>query len=139
MGDFMQNLMDTMNKVAKDERGRYHITLGVLIEMLALQPEGYTCEIDTGGTVTNAHSYRGYYSDLALAKSEGTRKCSHLLAELEDIMGKKLEGYKGGMFPMEHDTPVWISEYGVASGQAVIGIVVDDEEKKIVLETRYVH
>ena len=40
--------------------------------------------------------------------------------------GKTFEGYKGGEFTMEGDTPVWYSHYGT-TGPAIMGITDEGE------------
>lgn len=65
--------------------------------------------------VGHIHSWRGVYSQLALEPSKEIRTVSDTFAELQDTMGRKLEGYKGGDFLMAEDTLVWCSEYGKSS------------------------
>ncbi len=50
--------------------------------------------------LSSAHSYRGYYSDLALERDAGTRPAAELLAECKAAMGQVFTGYKGGDYVM---------------------------------------
>jgi hypothetical protein len=49
-----------------------------------------------------------------------------LHALLVDTLGKTLEGYKGGDFLMDADTPLWCSPYGDASGLAIVRMEYED-------------
>lgn len=68
------------------------------------------------------HAYRGYYSDLALERAEGTRTAAGLRALCQKILNTRLPGYKSGMFTMHLDVPVWLSDFGRASGTKLVGI-----------------
>ena len=79
-----------------------------------------------GGTqvanLCEAHSYRGYYCDLAFERGDGTRPAAELLAECKAVMGAVFVGYKGGDFVMGALTPLWISTYGHSDGTKVIAV-----------------
>jgi len=66
---------------------------------------------------TGFDSYRGYYEDLSLSYD-----CDHdctvadLLKWAKNAEGKTYMGYKGGEFYMTNKTPIWISNYGQATG-----------------------
>lgn len=74
--------------------------------------------------VTNADgltSYRGFYKQLALTPGNATvgmlrEECKYALE------GGIFEGYKGGSFVMDADTPIWFSEWGECSNLAITGI-----------------
>ena len=82
------------------------MTLGELIERLKQLPA------ESMVNLCNSHSYRGYYHDLAFEWHYGIRQAYDILMECEDAIGKVFEGYKGGEFMMDEDTPVWIAPYG---------------------------
>lgn len=103
----MQTLIDGMSARWQRERAETQMTLGKLIEALAAMPEG--AEV---ANINSAHSYRGYYSDLAFERDEGTRPAADLLAECKAAMGRGFCGYKGGDFVMGEMTPVWLASYG---------------------------
>lgn len=83
------------------------MTLGKLIDALGAMPEG--AEV---ANFNSAHSYRGYYSDLAFEYAEGTRPAADLLAECKAAMWRVFRGYKGGDYVMGALTPVWLASYG---------------------------
>ncbi len=68
------------------------------------------------------HSYRGYYEMIAIDYSNEDMPVSEFLEKIQDAIGETFEGYKGGNFKMNRQTPVWASEYGASSGIGVIGV-----------------
>jgi hypothetical protein len=103
----MQALVDGMNAQWMRERAETQMTLGKLIDALAALPQDTQVE-----RLGDEHSYRGYYSDLAFERFEGTIPASELLATCRRALGKRYEGYKGGDYYMHEGTPVWIADYG---------------------------
>ena len=103
----MQALIDGMSAQWQRERAETQMTLGKLIAALEAMPEG--AEV---ANLNSAHSYRGYYSDLAFERDEGMRQAADLLDECNAAMGKVFCGYKGGDFVMGELTPVWVASYG---------------------------
>ena len=103
----MQALIDGMSAQWQRERAKTQMTLGKLIAALEVMPEGASV-----ANLNRAHSYRGYYSDLAFEQDEGTRPADYLLAECKAAIGQVFEGYKGGDFVMGALTPVWVASYG---------------------------
>lgn len=110
----IQELFDTISKAAQDTRKDYHVCLGELIDGLRQADP----EAPIG--LHNPHSYRGYYSDLALEPTEAPIKVCQLINQLEEVFGTELTGYKGGEFLMSADTPVWVANYG-CTGSALVG------------------
>jgi hypothetical protein len=116
----IQKLLDVVSNTARQERKNYHLTLGGLIAELEKVPADTQVVIDRGGRLHEPHSYRGYYSDLAFHTGDGATSAGELLAVCRGALGSVYEGYKGGDFTMDDDTPLWISSYGSASGVAVV-------------------
>lgn len=84
-------------------------------------------------------SYRGSYDHLAIGWGNIFPKktsVSALIAALELCVGKEFEGYKGGDYTMNRDTPVWCANWSEAGSTAIVGVY--DGEYQIVLRTRYV-
>lgn len=83
------------------------------------------------------HSYRGYYSDLALeldrTANMDAAELHGFIAMLEGVKGKTMHGYKGGDYLMHKNVPVWFSAYGSYSGDGFVDVVIDNQEK-VVLE-----
>ena len=103
----VQALINGMSEKWQRERSETQMTLGKMIASLEAMPEG--AEV---ANLRDAHSYRGYYCDLAFECNEGTRPAVDLLAECKSAMGKVFWGYKGGDFVMGALTPVWLASYG---------------------------
>jgi hypothetical protein len=112
----LKALLDGMSAQWQKDRAASQMTLGDLIDALGSLPEG--AEVDAIG---DAHSYRGYYSDLAFKRLGGRRKACDLLAEAKAAMGEVFRGYKGGDYMMGKQTPVWVADYGCL-GQKIMGI-----------------
>ena len=112
----LQDLIDGMGTRMQRERAETQITLGKLIATLEAMPEGSEVV-----NLHRAHSYRGYYSDLAFQLGGGTRKATDLLQECKAAMGQVFGGYKGGDFMMGALTPVWIAAYG-SCGQKLMAL-----------------
>lgn len=103
----MQALIDGLSAQWQRERSETQMTLGKLIDVLeAIPPDTPVANI------INAHSYRGYYSDLAFEMRDGMRPASELLKDCRAAMGEVFQGYKGGDFMMGKLTPVWVASYG---------------------------
>lgn len=133
----LQALINTMSEVSQRERSGYHLTLGGLIDGLKALPADLPVIFSHDGTSpADPCSYRGYYHDLAFASADEPRSVGDVLSEASNALGKVFEGYKGGDYLMTERTPLWASEYGMASGWAVLGLSVKDN--KAVLETRLV-
>lgn len=110
----IQALMDGLNAQWQKERAESQMTLGKLIERLeSLPPE-------TMLNLSNPHSYRGYYSDLAFQMGDKIT-IADALKMIRDTMGEVFEGYKGGEFQMGRNTPVWQANYGCC-GRKIIDI-----------------
>ena len=112
----IQALFDGMSAQWQRERAETQMTLGKLIAALEAMPEG--TEV---ANLNSAHSYRGYYSDLAFECDEGTRPAADLLAECKAAMWQVFCGYKGGNYVMGALTPVWLASYGCC-GQKLMAL-----------------
>lgn len=116
----MQALVDSFSEQWRRERSQTQMTLGKMIESLEAMPEDARVAM-----LQNAHSYRGYYSDLAFEPVEDeTCLASALLAECRDALGETFVGYKGGDFQMDEDTPVFVAFYG-CTGKKLMGFAED--------------
>ena len=113
----IQALMDGLSAQWQLQRAGSQMTLGELISALDAMPADAQV-----ASLTDAHSYRGYYSDLAFKYCpSGIRPASDLLAECRAAMGKTFEGYKGGDFVMGKATPLWVASYGCC-GEKLIAL-----------------
>jgi len=118
-------------------RSDYHVTLGELIEKLKEVPETLQVLFEDGTYIGEFDSYRGYYSDLAISQGENPVEAKDLLENLENkVLDKIFQGYKGGDITMSANKPLWRSEYGMASGDAVIDM--SHEERGLLLRIKKV-
>src|SRR5688500_14856098 len=120
----MERMMNAMHEMHDEARKKYHLTLGQLIEALEILDPKLPVVFDTGTQIGIEHSYRGYYSDLAFEpRTEGTPMVVATLLDIcQHALGATYTGYKGGDYTMSKDTPLWCSDYGIASGLAIMGI-----------------
>lgn len=112
-----QERMDALNGMLQKERQESQMTLGELIAALEELEESE--RVSPG--ISTAHSYRGYYCDLAFDSHATSLSAGDTLDILRGCMGKVFEGYKGGEFLMGEDTPVWLADYA-ASGERIMRI-----------------
>jgi hypothetical protein len=118
----IQSIVAGMSEIWRDERSKYHLTLGQAIKKLKSIPGHCFVKFDHDGLYPrNEHSYRGYYSDLALESSDEPITVSDLLSTLRLALGKTYGGYKGGDYVMGEDTPLWNAAYGDC-GRAIMGM-----------------
>lgn len=132
-----QSLMDGLTKAMRMSRKGYHLSLGGLIGDLKKASDECSVVIDGGGHPGRALSYRGYYEDLAFAPSDTPITVGEFRIVCQAALDATFTGYKGGDFVMTADTPLWISSYGTASGQAITGTILRNEWE-FVLQTRQV-
>ena len=118
----LQALVDGINAREAAERGNdtTALNLGGLIARLYALPAGAPV---LGVASDPFHSYRGYYSDLAIEPSATERTTAgELLSAAHAARGAVFEGYKGGDFPMHDRSPLWLARYGASGGLRVVGL-----------------
>ena len=130
----LQKLIDTMSEASRMERGNYHVTLGELIEFIDKLPLLTNVKFSNGSYPSSVDSYRGYYSDLAIEPSNEKINVEKFLVMLKDSLGKTFEGYKGGDYVMEENTPLWMANYGDC-GEAVVSVS-EDGTSDLILVTK---
>ena len=121
-----QDLIDTFNLGARASRSNYHLTLGGLISKLGFASPDLRVTSDYGPPGRGL-SYRIYYRDLAFKKGGEAIAVKDFLDYCKRLLDLEQEGYKGGQYLMDRDTPLWISDYGIVSNIAIVGT----ETKKI--------
>ncbi len=122
----LQRLMDSFSKGMRDTRKDYHITLGGLIKILEGVDKNKVVIFSTGENVGNENSYRGYYSDLSFDIGSKNKTVGELLKQAKKALNSTYQGYKGGDFVMDEDTPLWMAEYG-SCGTAIVGHINDEK------------
>lgn len=101
----IQKLVDVMGDAA--QASRENIRLGELIEYLKTLDPARVVKPGFG----EPDSYRGYYIDVAFEPvPEST--VAEMLAHAESALGKTFQGYKGGDYTMNEQTPCWVAAYG---------------------------
>lgn len=116
----IHGLMNALSAAAADIRKDYHLTLGGLIAALEDVSPTTPVRFDNGKFPGIPRSYRGYYSDLAMRPDDGPTDAREVLERARDAVGKTYQGYKGGDFTMDEDTPLWMADYGEC-GPAIVG------------------
>lgn len=72
-------------------------------------------------------SYRGYYDQIALAFGMPNDDeiedidIDNFLHQCWSMVGATVHGYKGGNYVVLKSTPLWVANYGDASGVAITG------------------
>jgi hypothetical protein len=123
-------------------------TLGQLIDALKKQPKDAIVSYEFGYFApTTLASYRGYYEDLALGyvEPEYAKRptVASLLVELEAAVGATFEGWKGGQYRMDRDTPVYVANPGECPGTGIVGVESIDDghmegDGRVLLKTELV-
>ncbi len=108
-------LMQREREKRQNDGGWTLADLTAAVEMIAADDPDHPI---TGAS--GAHSYRGYYSDLAFEPGNSA-PAWEVLAVLKACDGHVFTGYKGGDFPMDGDSPVWSATYGNC-GERIVGI-----------------
>jgi len=90
------------------------LTIRELGKLLDKRSDDDYVRFDFGGfSPIDVDSYRGYYKDLAI---EYGQDCDITVRDFHKMLmlsiGETYDGYKGGKFTMEKDTPLWVANYG---------------------------
>jgi hypothetical protein len=116
------------------------MTLGELIATLsALTNIDADKEVFLNDTLTSVDcfdSYRGYYNHLAIEPTTATVTVYNLLTRARNALNTTFTGYKGGDYRMSKITPIWVAEYGDASGQGLVEI--EHHEDRVILRTKVI-
>ncbi len=125
----MEEWIIQMNEMQKIESGKEY-NLGNLIKDLEKYKDStILVEFDNGKIPTIFSSWRGSYCELALEyKDEGICFADSLYINAFNANGSIFEGYKGGSFEMDLNTPIHQANYGD------VGVKINNEynEYKIV-------
>jgi hypothetical protein len=118
------------------------LNLGQLIALLEAWPDPTdACRFGFGMLAPcGIDSYRGYYNHLALDFEEPKTYPAPTVADVLKIVkaavGKTYQGYKGGDFTMDLETPVWVAHWGETSDTVITGFS-EDATHQMVLTTAY--
>lgn len=97
------------------------ITLGELAARLEAADQSAEIQFEDSSSPGTLGSYRGYYRFIAIRRGEN-KTVAAFLPLVQRAIGGTFTGYKGGDFTMSRMTPVWVSEYGEASGNGLVGV-----------------
>lgn len=104
------------------------MSIDKLIEIISRLPAGSVFE----NGFYYAHSYRGYYDQLAVEPKEKVT-AMEMVKCLTSAVGETFEGYKGGYFYMDGSQDVYLAWHG-SCGQKIIGIGETDSGPVLILE-----
>ena len=109
----MQDLINRMNELEKVKSGKEY-NLGNLIDDLEeYKNEFLEVKFEDGSIPTEFDSWRGSYCELALGYEEkGTCHSPSLYRKAYNANNSIFEGYKGGDFTMDRNTPIHQANYG---------------------------
>lgn len=131
-----QQFFNIISDANRETRSQYHVTLGELITALeGVEGNVYWNDVEGLEGPLSFDSYRGYYSDIALSDSTPP-PASVLLEQAKIALETTFTGYKGGDFPADANKPLWRSEYGSASEEAIIDTRIEGND--LVLITKMV-
>ena len=124
MSDYVSILLAQMEKESQRQRKALGAkTVGDLIKALANSrvPNHAIVRFENGSSPVGPHSYRGYYNCLAFESGYDKVTASEFIKTLAECLTQTFEGYKGGNYQYTKDTFVFVSEHGDASGIAIVG------------------
>lgn len=102
------------------------ITLGELLDRIPDHDEIISVVYDFGLLIpTKPDSYRGYYDHLALGwvdQDADDVSASLFRSWIERALEIEYMGYKGGVYRMDRDTPIWVARWGQTSHTVVTGV-----------------
>lgn len=119
---------------AEEAAAAGQITLGALIDGLSqCKPDAYIQFRFASLNPGRLRSYRGYYDHLAIEPDGSFTRVADFLQHARHVLGKSFEGYKGGDYVMDDDTPIWVANWGDTSSTRVTGIT--DDDWRVIIET----
>lgn len=131
--NIISKLVDTQVRAEADAAGQ--MKLGAFIAALEkAKPDAYI-QFDWAGLHPGRmRSYRGYYDHLAIDPTSGIfHTVKEMLDHAKAVLGTTMEGYKGGDFLMDADTPLWVATWGDTGSTRVVGV--QDEDWRVIIKT----
>ena len=106
-------------------------TIGILRQNISDLDPGLAVTFDyLPGKYVNSfqfHSYRGWYHHLAIGTVDEVTYVKRFQEELEFALNWYFEGYRGGLYYMYPETPVWVAEEGESKCRAIVGLEVKND------------
>jgi len=92
-----------------------HLTLGEVITALSAHDPATRLKVG----FRHPHSWRGDYSELAFEVAENVT-VGEMLEAAQFALGTSFQGWKGGNYPMDENSFVWlVREEGTSDGETV--------------------
>mgnify|MGYP000225668908 CR=1 FL=1 len=117
----LRAMAEAASSAESDAAGQ--LTLGVFVEKLKQVDPTKVVLFSDGRSIGAAHSYRGYYEQLAFRPCATTSTVGDVLRDAKTALGSTFQGYKGGDYRMSARTWIWASEYGEASGDRIVDVL----------------
>lgn len=114
------------------------LTIGEMLDKLNQFEDDQTITFSNGLFFDgNFGSYRGYYKDLYIgcdSENRGLNKVGKLKEALNDALRIGfMVGYKGGEYPINEDTLVWLADYG-DTGDMIVDIQKINDEIFVIIK-----
>lgn len=119
-----QKMLDAICDAGRHERSKFMLNIGDLIDACVANPSGLVV-VGGGWGLGKEHSYRGYYNELAFKPVSEPTASSEVHTMCQRALVDTYEGYKGGDYRYDRDTPIWFAAYG-GTGSAFVGITVKE-------------
>lgn len=117
----LRDLIDAMVQDSHIQRQQYHLTLGMLKDALSEAPKEAAVVFEDKTAAGEFDSYRGHYIDISISDGEVPETVEVWREKVSIALKTTFVGYKGGDYPASPEKPLWRSEYGEASNQAIVG------------------
>lgn len=125
-----EDIVKVMHAASKFTAARETMTLGQIIrEVEKAKPDAVVNFAFARLSPNGIASSRGTYSQLAIGYAvDRTVIAADMLTMLRGANGSTFDGYKGGEYVMDLDTPVWVDNWGEWTGTAIVSIEVENGE-----------
>lgn len=110
----------------RNETEVYHFfTLHDLLKLANKYPNRRFVLYETEIGLSNVASWRGRYSVPSIQPTMEVTMGKHIAEELGDAIGGFMEGYKGGMYPINGNDEFYISKFSMTERYKVVGYTTD--------------
>ncbi len=146
----IQLLINKMNEQMRIKEGKEYNLGNLLKDLEPYKDKFLKVEYDDGSIPGEFMSWRGRYNCLALDYYYPTEHIDYITSTnafyniVKNILNTELEGYKGGIFKMDENTPIFKANYGESDAirfneigtVKIIGI--KEQDNKIILVTKLI-
>ena len=124
----------TMPSTRIPDRADHQMNLGSLIKALSRERDGLLVMTSNGDSPGMPHMYYGYASDVAFNVSNAPITVAEFLDVCDDAMGKPFMGTQGEDLVIKPNMPVWISDVGVETSNAIVDLVPTNGFIKLIIK-----